>query len=153
MLKKVLEKDKEYFIFASLNLAKLGSDALASPFDEAKAIVSDEFCKMSIDFDETKKRVIKLAKLGSDALASPFDEAKAIVSDEFCKMSINFLEFKGLKDIKKSFNIKENLEEKEKNFIQKLEPSLIEKIESSLFILDLIVKQKSLNLTKDDKIF
>jgi len=26
---------------------KLGSDALASPFDEAKAIVSDEFCKMS----------------------------------------------------------------------------------------------------------
>jgi len=26
-------------------LAKLGSDALASPFDEAKAIVSDEFCK------------------------------------------------------------------------------------------------------------
>jgi len=28
-------------------LAKLGSDALASPFDEAKAIVSDEFCKMS----------------------------------------------------------------------------------------------------------
>ena len=27
-------------------LAKLGYDALASPFDEAKAIVSDEFCKM-----------------------------------------------------------------------------------------------------------
>jgi len=28
-------------------LAKLGSDALASPFDEAKAIVSDEFCKIN----------------------------------------------------------------------------------------------------------
>jgi len=31
-------------------VAKLGSDALASPFDEAKAIVSDEFCKMSNNF-------------------------------------------------------------------------------------------------------
>ncbi len=29
-------------------LTKLGSDALASHFDEAKAIVSDEFCKMSL---------------------------------------------------------------------------------------------------------
>ncbi|MEA1953460.1 MAG: hypothetical protein U9O24_03625 [Campylobacterota bacterium] len=28
-------------------LAKLGSDASASPCDEAKAIVSDRFCKMS----------------------------------------------------------------------------------------------------------
>ncbi|MEA1954852.1 MAG: hypothetical protein U9O24_10725, partial [Campylobacterota bacterium] len=30
-------------------LAKLGSDASASPCDEAKAIVSDRFCKMSIN--------------------------------------------------------------------------------------------------------
>jgi len=28
-------------------LAKFGSGALAPPLDEAKAIVSDEFCKMS----------------------------------------------------------------------------------------------------------
>jgi len=33
--------------FMNRVLAKLGSDALASPFDEAKAIVSDKFCKMS----------------------------------------------------------------------------------------------------------
>jgi len=37
-----------------LIIAKLGSDALASPFDEAKAIVSDEFCKkIAFDLDDT----------------------------------------------------------------------------------------------------
>jgi len=42
-------------------LAKLGSDALASPFDEAKAIVSDEFCKMLIIFKGFKIKKKKIA--------------------------------------------------------------------------------------------
>jgi len=42
----------------------LGSDALASPFDEAKAIVSDEFCKMSNKF-HNKKTLALLSPAGA----------------------------------------------------------------------------------------
>jgi len=60
----VIHKFREHFndVHKQLNnvslknrvLAKLGSDALASPFDEAKAIVSDEFCKMSKKYVKRK---------------------------------------------------------------------------------------------------
>ncbi|MDQ7086089.1 MAG: hypothetical protein Q9M36_14775 [Sulfurovum sp.] len=128
MLEKVLERDTKYFIFDSLKN------------------VSDESCLCEdyqlIDFDETKKIIIKEFTLSTLASCDGL----------YFNNSINFLEFKGFKKIKSKLSPKENLEQKEEKFIQKLESSLIDKIESSIWILDLILKQKSLNLTQNDKI-
>jgi len=61
-------------------LAKLGSDALASPFDEAKAIVSDEFCKMSKKFNTEKLYKIE-PKIDNKNTSDGINEMKIFIYD------------------------------------------------------------------------
>jgi len=126
MLEKVLTKGKKYFIFDSLTE------------------ISDDTCICQefelIDFDETKKLVINEA---NQANRSSCD---GLHLDD----SVNFIEFKSFKKVKEQQH-REDLEKKERRFISKTETSLLDKIESSIWIFEFVVHHKDIALTKDEK--
>lgn len=129
MLNRVFEfgKDKNYFILKPL---KEVSDKLCE---------SEEF--KLIDFDETKKQVIEEANQSTRASCDGLEISE----------NINFIEFKGFKNVKKKFNEKKNLQEKEDKFISKIDEDLINKIEDSLWILEFILNHKCFRITKEEK--
>ena len=126
MLEKVLTKGKKYFIFDSLTK------------------VSDDTCLCEefelIDFDETKREVV------NEANQSNRSSCDGLHLDD----SVNFIEFKSFKKVKEQQHT-ENLEKKERRFISKTETSLLDKIESSIWILEFVVHHKDIALTKDEK--
>ena len=126
MLDVVLEKGKKYF----------SCDSLAK--------VSDNTCFCEefklIDFDKTKKIVVEEANQVNRSSCDGLH-----LND-----SINFIEFKSFKKVKAQQH-KENLETKERRFISKVETSLLDKIESSIWIFEFVVHHKDIALTKDEK--
>ena len=127
MLEIVLEKGKNYFIFDSLTK------------------VSDNSCFCEdiklIDFDETKKIVVEEANQSN----------RSSCDGLHINSSINFIEFKSFKKVKEQYHKKEDLNKKEKRFIAKTETSLLDKIESSIWIFEFIVHHKSIALSKNEK--
>jgi len=126
MLEKVLTKGNKYFIFDSLTE------------------ISDHTCICQefklIDFDETKKIVINEANQVNRS------SCDGLYLDD----SINFVEFKSFKKVKEQQHT-EDLEKKERRFISKTETSLLDKIESSIWIFEFVVHHKDIALTKDEK--
>ena len=126
MLEKVLTKGKKYFILDSLTN------------------VSDDTCICQefklIDFDETKKIVI------NEANQSNRSSCDGLHLDD----SVNFIEFKSFKKVKEQQHT-EDLDKKERRFISKTETSLLDKIESSIWIFEFVVHHKDIALTKDEK--
>jgi hypothetical protein len=127
MLEKVLNKGKKYFIFDSLS--KVSDDTCL-----------DNECKL-IDFDETKKIVIEEAHQSSRSSCDGLH-----LND-----NINFIEFKSFKKVKEQQHT-EDLERKERRFVSKVKTSLLDKIESSIWIFEFVVHHKDIALTKNDKI-
>ena len=64
--------------------------------------------------------------------------------------SINFIEFKSFKKVKEQQHT-EDLEKKERRFISKVEISLLDKIESSIWIFEFVVHHKDIALIKNEK--
>jgi len=126
MLEKVLIKGKKYFIFDSLTK------------------VSDNTCLCKefelIDFDKTKKIVINEANQSNRSSCDGLH-----LND-----NVNFIEFKSFKKVKEQQHT-EDLEKKERRFISKVETSLLDKIESSIWIFEFVVHHKNIALTKNDK--
>ena len=126
MLEKVLIKGTKYFIFDSLTK------------------VSDNTCLCKefelIDFDETKKIVINEANQSNRSSCDGLH-----LND-----NVNFIEFKSFKKVKEQQHT-EDLERKERRFISKVETSLLDKIESSIWIFEFVVHHKDIALTKDEK--
>jgi len=107
--------------------------------------VSDKTCKDNkidlINFDKTKEKVViesnQMNRKSCDGL--------------YLNDNINFIEFKSFIKIKEKLSPKENIEVKERKFINSIEVSLIDKIESSIWILDFIINHKLFIITKDEK--
>jgi len=126
MLEKVLDKGKKYFTFDSLTN------------------VSDNTCICEkfklIDFDETKKIVINEANQSN----------RSSCDGLYLNDNINFIEFKSFKKVKEQQH-KEDLEKKERRFVSKVGSSLLDKIESSIWIFEFVVHHKDIALIKDEK--
>ncbi len=120
-------KEHQYFIFDSLTE------------------VSDKTCICEdlelIDFDKTKEKIIKEANQNKRSSCDGLN----------LKNSINFIEFKSFKNVKKKFNDNEDIDKKEKRFINHTKISLPDKIESSLWIFEYILGHKNFLATKSEK--
>ena len=120
-------KEYQYFIFDSLTE------------------VSDKICICEdlelINFDKTKEKVTK------DATQNTRSSCDGLHLTD----SINFIEFKSFKKVKKRFHDKEDIDKKEKRFINHTKVSLPDKIESSLWIFEYILGHKDFLATKSEK--
>ncbi|MCH9739557.1 MAG: hypothetical protein K0U38_01765 [Epsilonproteobacteria bacterium] len=107
--------------------------------------VSDQTCicdnLIIIDFDKTKEKIIEETNQSTRSSCDGLN----------LKESIDFIEFKSFKNVKTKFHNKENMEKKEKNFIDKTEASLADKIESSIWMFEYILGHKNFSATKDEK--
>jgi len=126
MLEKVLNKGKKYFTF----------DSLTNVSDNT--CICEEF--KLIDFDETKKIVINEANQSN----------RSSCDGLYLNKNINFIEFKSFKKVKEQQH-KEDLEKKERRFVSKVGSSLLDKIESSIWIFEFVVHHKDIALIKDEK--
>ena len=120
-------KEHKYFIFDSLTE------------------VSDKTCICEdlelIDFDKTKEKIIKEAN----------QNKRSSCDGLYLTNSINFIEFKSFKNVKKKFYDTEDINKKEKRFINHTKISLHDKIESSIWIFEYILGHKNFLATKTEK--
>ena len=107
--------------------------------------VSDKTCLCKdlklIDFDKTTQKVIEEANQNTRTSCDGLNLSK----------SIDFIEFKSFEDVKRKFYDDENIERKERRFLNTTKTSLPDKIASSIWIFQYILGHKNFLATKQEK--